>query len=228
MVRAPGGRCPRRKLWAEAGVTVAGSGGRADAPAPGMLRLSCPEPWFPEHMLFPPPKCSSLLLPQASLSCLARRQMARTTLLASDPRHPAQLLLPSRPHGRFSDLPGAPLWTASAQHPRRQALGACGARRANAGMNKHALLCPFPAARFPPDAAGRSLFGATEEEKGTAWGPWGWEEWTGWGVCAPHPLLLSPARPLGRVTAAPGWGSALHSSILRARLGTLPGPPAGS
>ena len=68
-----GDRCPRKKLWAEAGVMAAGSGGRADAPAPGVLGFSCLQPRIPEHMLFPPPNalpCSFLRPP----SCLCWRR----------------------------------------------------------------------------------------------------------------------------------------------------------
>lgn len=210
---------------------AAGAGGRADAPAPGCWASRAWSPGFLSTCRSPAQR-SSLPLPQASLSCRRWRKTAPSTLPASDPRHPthpwlAQHLLLSWLHAHLGIVPGAPLWTASVQRPRHQELGAWGARRVNTGMNEHAL-CQVPATRFPSDAAGRSLFGETEEEKGTEWGPRGWEERAGWGVCAPHPLLLGPARPLGRVTAAPAWGSARHCSVLRARLGTPPGPPAGS
>lgn len=87
---------------------AAGSGGRADAPAPGVLGFSCLEPRIPQHMLFP------LLLPQASLSCLRWRKTALSTLLASDSGHPTHPWL----HAHLGIVPGAPLWTASARRPR--------------------------------------------------------------------------------------------------------------
>ena len=131
----------------------------------------------PARMLFPVPSSGLTELPPQEENGPDHPAGIRPQI--HHPPRPAQLLLPYQPHARFGDLPGAPLWTASAQHPRHQELGAWGAHQVNAGMNEHTLLCHFPATRFPPDAAGRSLFGVTEEERGTAWGPWGWEEWTG-------------------------------------------------
>lgn len=194
------GHCPRKQLWAEAGAMAAGSGGRADAPAPGVLGFSCLEPRIPQHMLFPRPT----LFPAPSSG------LAELPPLEEDgPEHPAGIR-PRTPHPPLAARTSgyrARSPTVDGFRPAPPAPGAWGAHWVNAGVNEHAL-CQVPATRFPPDAAGRSLSGATEGERGTELGPWGWEERAGWGVRAPHPLLLGPARPLGRVTAAPAWGQA--------------------
>ena len=156
MVRAPGGCCPRGNLWTEAGVTarsqVAGSGVWADAPAPGVRGLLCPEPRFPEHMpcYCPRPNAlpCSLLRPRGAASpggrWLGPPCWHQTLDTPPTPAGPASPAVPA--HARFGDLPGAPLWTASAQHPgtRSWEPGEY-IRRTQAGTNT-----PSPATFRPP------------------------------------------------------------------------------
>lgn len=112
----------RQERWRQAlgaGLTLRLPGCWASrAWSPGFLSTCCS-----------PAQRSSLLLPQASLSCLHWRKTAPSTLLASDPRHPthpwlAQHLLLSWLHAHLGIVPGAPLWTASVQRPRHQELEA--------------------------------------------------------------------------------------------------------
>ena len=141
---------------------MAGSGVWADAPAPGVLGLMCPEPRFPEHMpcYCPRPNAlpCSLLRPRGAASpggrWLGPPCWHQTLDTPPTPASPASPAVPA--HARFGDLPGAPLWTASAQHPgtRSWEPGEY-IRRTQAGTNT-----PSPATFRPPAFRQMQLEGA--------------------------------------------------------------------
>ena len=93
-------------LWTEAGVMArsqaAGSGVWADAPAPGVLGLLCPEPLFPEHMPCYFPRPNLFPVPSSGLAELPPQEEDGSDHPAGirprihHPPRPAQLLLPSR------------------------------------------------------------------------------------------------------------------------------------
>lgn len=188
---------------------AAGAGGRADAPAPGVLGFSCLEPRIPEHMLLPRPA----LFPAPSSG------LAELPPLEEDgPEHPAGIR-PQTPHPPLAG-PASPAVLAACTfgyrarsstvdgfRPAPPAPGA-GSLGSTSGEHRHERTRPLPGSCYPLSirCSWKELVWGDGGREGDRVGAAGLGGAGGVGCPCPAPSAPGPCEAAGLGHSSPGLG----------------------